>query len=101
MHIGLRQGCESRITSLAWNLIQLMPVDPWIHYGQLVLKFYGDSEDWIKAGKAAVEQYRKLSYSGFWRATSDETYWERCLYLTLEMFQEEDWEGMMRVHVSA
>jgi hypothetical protein len=99
MHTALKK-CDSTVTSLAWNLLLLMPREVWFKYVELVLEAHKGSpgRGWVPAAKEARQVFKvfEQDYNSTHKWSQIEySHWARCLYCTLELFSDSDWKGFV------
>ena len=106
MHTALRNCCDGPASSLAWNLIELMPREVWLKYVELVLEAYkgnpgrgwAPGEGWVPAAKEARQVFKvfEKDYNSINKWSQIEySHWARCLYCVLELFSDNDWKGFV------
>lgn len=85
LHTALRKACDSSVTSLAWNLVQLDELDPaWNTYLDMAWAGLGAAKNKNEVLSALAKAGRELPSKDFAHA---------CLSIVLRMFDADDMEG--------
>lgn len=83
LHTALRKACDSHATSLAWNLVYLIPDARWDRYLDFIHEAMKSTSP-----ENRLEMLKKRSLE---LPSEDNAF--VCLRLTFEMFDGKDWKG--------
>lgn len=84
MHTALRKCCDSTPTSIAWNAVHLSTKGVWS----------GFAAQCAEAGARTGEQLRDVFENAGLPRVDGEMYVWQILDMSMEMFDDGDWDGM-------
>jgi hypothetical protein len=88
MHTALRKLCDSRPTSIAWNIIHLAPAT-WTSFSDAV------AEAKARDGADVLKVYKAFEMDGpAWNRGGDSLYAVQIFRMAFDDFTWDDWNGM-------